>query len=166
MNIPEELKIPERWLRWRLVHRGLPKLAKVPVTTRGKSAKVNDPDTWTSFAEAAKSKVGEGMGFVLGQGIGCIDLDGAILPDGTLTDWAQALMDVVPQTFVEVSHSGVGLHIWGLLPEGPGRNLRGKDLPVEFYSQGRYIAVTGESWEDSPLELADLTPLTRALEAC
>ncbi len=42
-----------------------------------------------------------------------------------------------PEAWVERSHSGRGLHVWGLLDEGPGRTTK----EIEVYSRGRYIAL-------------------------
>lgn len=164
-TIPAIMREADRWLRWRLVSRpGQTKPAKIPVTPEGRPAKVNDPSTWGTFADAAESTVGRGLGFILGEGVGCIDLDDAILPDG-IAPWAECLLDALPPTFVEVSQSGTGLHIFGYLAEGPGRNYRTSGLTVEQYSKGRYIATTGDVWEDAPATLADITPLTKALSA-
>lgn len=101
------------------------------------------------------SKVGDGLGFALGDGIGCIDLDHCV-DDGVLADWAAAILDRLPATYTEVSPSGHGLHIWGRIPERPGRRVGN----VEVYSAGRYITVTGNRWGDCPSTLADLSDFT------
>lgn len=158
MNIPETLKQHDRWLRWRPLKRRN-KVAKVPTRVDGRNARVNDPSTWTNFAEAAEATVGRGLGFVLGDGVGCIDLDDALTESGELLGWAETILSLAPATFVEVSQSGRGLHIWGLLAEAPGRNMRGSGLTAEVYSQGRFIALGERRWMDSTPELADITDL-------
>src|SRR5699024_12586608 len=116
-------------------------------------ASSTNSETWTSFESAKDSATGSGVGFALGNGVGCIDLDGAIV-DGRVADWAQRLVDACPPTFVEVSQCGRGLHDFGLLLEMPGRNTgRG----VEVYSTGRFIAMTGDRFKRSPAVLADLS---------
>lgn len=105
---------------------------------------------------ARASKVGHGLGFVLGEGVGCIDLDG-VLVDGGLVPAAVDLLASLPKTWVEISPSGKGLHVWGLLPEGPGRVMVRDGISVERYSRGRYITVTGRRWDNSPLVLGDLS---------
>jgi primase-polymerase (primpol)-like protein len=125
---------------------------KVPRTIDGQSASSTDPTTWSTFSDAAASTVGEGVGFVLGAGIGCIDLDHA-LHNGVVDDWAQLVLDSNPDTYVEISRSGEGLHIFGLLNEAPGRKIRdGRN--IEVYSAGRYIALTGKRHGASPATLA------------
>lgn len=160
-SIPAEMRSADRWMRYRLVPRG-EKVTKVPTQLNGRPAKSTDARTWCTYDEAKASKVGAGLGFALGAGIACIDLDDAIV-DGRVQSWAQEILDRAPATFVEVSQSGNGLHIFGLLPEGPGRNLRSSGQTVEVYSTGRFMAVTGRRHAASPSRLADLEGLVSSL---
>lgn len=159
--VPTEMRAADRWMRYRLVPRG-DRITKVPTQVNGRNAKSTDQRTWSSFDDAKASKVGAGLGFALGYGIACIDLDDAIV-DGKVQPWAQAILDRAPATFVEVSQSGNGLHIFGYLPEGPGRNLRSSGQTVEVYSTGRFIAFTGRRHAASPSRLADLGGLVSSL---
>lgn len=152
-QLPAELTKRPRWVRR--------SANKVPLTVAGSPASSSNPATWASYAEAEASSAGVGLGFVLnGDGIGCIDLDHC-LTDGELTDWARKILDRCPATFVEVSPSGHGLHVWGRIPEDAGRRSDG----VEVYSTGRYIATTGQRFEDAPLRLADLSAVADWLVA-
>jgi primase-polymerase (primpol)-like protein len=127
---------------------------KVPRTVTGGWAKSNDPSTWSTLHEARDSTVGEGVGFMLGGGFGCIDLDHSISA-GVVAGWAREVLDANPGTYVEVSRSGEGLHIFGLLPESGGRVIRdGRN--IEVYSRERYIALTGARFENAPNKLAPL----------
>lgn len=130
----------------------------MPMTPDSRPASSTDPTTWTSHTVADRSSVGVGLGFVLGDGVGCIDLDHC-LDGGELQPWAQEILDRCPATYVEVSPSGDGLHVWGLLPEAPGRKRKG----VEVYSVGRYITVTGQRWHEAPNTLADLSGVAATL---
>lgn len=161
-RFPAEMTARDRWMRYRLQRRGA-KITKVPTTTAGRNASSTDPSTWTTFADAKASKVGAGLGFALGDGIGCIDLDDCIDEHGNVADWARRIIDLAPRTFMEVSQSGRGIHIFGLLPERGGRNLRSQGVTVEVYSTGRFIAVTGRRFERTPLELSDLSGVVAAL---
>lgn len=147
-KLPVEMTKTARWVRRTSTKR--------PITVTGRPASSTNSDTWASFTAADKAAVGVGLGFVLGEGIGCIDLDHCFV-DGELAGWAQEIVDRCPATFMEVSQSGDGLHIFGLLPEGGGRNMRDGVRSVEFYSTGRYIAVTGNRFGGSPSSLADLS---------
>lgn len=115
--------------------------SKVPLAVTGGHASSTDPNTWATLGEAVKSTRGVGIGFVLnGDGIGVIDLDHCVV-GGTVAPWAQAFLDANPDTFTELSVSGTGLHIWGLIPPGPGRRIRDGERNVEVYSTGRYVAL-------------------------
>lgn len=74
---------------------------------------------------------------MLGDGIACIDLDHCVEPDGALSPLATRVLADNPHAWVELSLSGTGLHVWGLLPEGPGRTSPG----LEVYSRARFIAL-------------------------
>lgn len=128
--------------------------SKRPLMVDGRPASSTDPSTWVGFDAARRSDVGEGVGFVLGDGIGCIDLDHCIL-DGELEPWAAEVVSENRGTFMEVSRSGDGVHIFGLLPEGRGRKIRdGRN--IEVYSTGRYIALTGNRFGGSPRAMKSL----------
>jgi primase-polymerase (primpol)-like protein len=146
-DLPAEMKTRARFVRFTSTKR--------PITATGRSASSTNADTWSTHAAAAASTEGEGVGFVLGDGIGCIDLDHCI-QDGTTADWAQQVIDANPGTYIEVSRSGEGIHIFGRLDEGPGRNFRDGERAIEVYSVGRYIALTGNRYGAAPLRLAAL----------
>lgn len=123
-------------MRFRLKPRA-GKMTKVPAQANGRNGSSTDPSTWTTYSEASTSTVGAGLGFALGDGIGCLDLDGCVSPDGTVSELAQRVLALNPDAWVELSVSGTGLHVWGLMDERPGRVLPG----LEIYSQGRFIAL-------------------------
>lgn len=136
-GLPAQLRESDRWVRYRLVRRG-DRVTKPPIQCDGRAAKSTDPSTWSSYADAKRSTAGDGLGFALGAGFACIDIDGC-LTGGVPDDRAVRLLELNPDAYVETSPSGTGLHIWGTAPEGPGRTRS----DFEFYSAGRYITVTG-----------------------
>lgn len=155
--MPAELTKRPRWIRRTA--------SKVPLTVGGQAASSTDPVTWSRHREAVRSTAGAGLGFVLsGDGIVCLDLDHA-LGGGEVLPWAQRIIDTAGPTWVEVSVSGDGLHIWGrgALPGGSGRRLALNPGSVELYGTGRYIAVTGRTWGDTPRRLGDLQHVIDAL---
>lgn len=91
-----------------------------------------------------------------GDRLVCIDLDHAV-DGGQVLPWARAVLDRLPPTYVEVSPSGTGLHVWGYGTVNRGRKIRRGRESIEVYGQGRYITVTGRPWEGAPSKLADLT---------
>lgn len=149
-------------MRWKKVQRR-GKDTKVPVQLSGVNASVTDQHTWSSFADVARSVVGNGLGFVLGNGIACIDLDHCI-NGGKLSDVAQRVLSLVGDTFVEISPSGDGLHVWVKAPECAGRSVVVDGQPVEVYSRARYITVTGKQWKGSAMALAEVSSLPDFLD--
>lgn len=134
---------------------------KVPLSIRASKvvpASSTNPDTWSTYRAAVGSKAGAGMGFVLTSQdrIVCIDLDHA-LHGGVLAPWARRIVESAPGTYIEVSPSGTGLHIWGYGTVGRGRRMRHGESSVEVYDRGRYITVTRKPFEGAPSELADLS---------
>lgn len=131
---------------------------KRPVTTAGRCASSTDTSTWTTLREVLDSRTGDGIGFMLGGGVGCIDLDHC-LDGGRVSPLARRVLDALPDTYVEVSPSGTGLHVFGLLPERAGRKVAG----VEVYSRARFMTVTGVPHEASSPVLGDLSAVADAL---
>lgn len=119
----------------------------------GKYARANDPHTWATHTQATQhaQQTGHGLGFMLGNGVGCIDLDHCINPDGTLTPGATHLVNQYPDNYIEISPSGTGLHIWGTAPERRGMRTTYQGQPVEFYSRARYITITGNVYQHGHL---------------
>lgn len=143
---PRELMALPRWVR----HRN-----KVPLTVGGRNASSTNPATWSDFATVSESHIGDGVGFVLnGDGIACIDLDHCLV-DGRPVVWAREILARCPATYVEVSPSGTGLHIFGFAEVGKGRRGDG----VEVYDRGRYMTVTGRRYSKFPATLADISCL-------
>jgi len=149
---PRELMALPRWVR----HRN-----KVPLTVAGRNASSTNPETWADFDSVAQSDMGDGFGFVLaGDGIACIDLDHCLV-DGRALPWARDILARCPDTYVEVSPSGTGLHIFGFAEIGKGRRGDG----VEIYDRGRYMTVTGRRFSKFPARLANITELVESLPA-
>jgi len=147
-TIPKPLTSRERWVRH--------SARKAPLTTAGKAASSTDSTTWSTHAEVKRSTSGVGIGFVLnGDGIVCLDLDHCI--SGKNLDPAVAqLLRSLPDTYIEISPSGHGLHVWGRGHLPAGRRTKVDGVPVEAYGTGRYITVTGKRWSKTNT-LADLS---------
>lgn len=143
-RFPAEMTSVDRWVRHKLVPRKNGKLTKVPIQLDGRNASSTDSATWTTFVAAQASSVGDGLGWVLGNGIGCIDLDSCFDDDGRLSDFARSVIDEHRDraVLIERSLSGEGVHIFLPMERGAGTVRAG----IEVYppDSGRFIAVTGE----------------------
>lgn len=142
-RIPAELTRRDRWVRYAADKRPLDAIT-------GRSASSTDPSTWASHAEASTSSYGVGPGFVLGDGIGCIDLD-HVIADNTIHPAALELVSQYPGNYIEISPSGDGLHIWGTSAEAGGTRRIENGIHVERYSTGRYITITGNVYQHGGL---------------
>lgn len=165
-NIPEEMKQEPRWVCWGST--------KVPVSVQGGikgihyGIDITKESNWGTF-EQASSALGEvaytkyddeyfhivGVGFVVGNGWFCADLDGGPghgredVPKGAIQ--AACFM----QTYRETSLSGCGYHVFGQCnfdsskaeSNKPHRDENGDPVPesyeIEFFTRRKFIAITG-----------------------
>jgi primase-polymerase (primpol)-like protein len=149
LPFPSELLECDRWIRR--------SVDKVPLQVSGRNASSTAPQTWSSYAAAAASGVGAGLGFVLnGDGVVCVDLDHCLGESSVVEDWAREIVGQIPGTFVEVSPSGDGLHVWGRSSFVGGRRFAVDGGMVEVYSTARYLTMTGCKFRGSKDWLVDL----------
>jgi len=137
--------VARRWMRHR---------SKIPITHDNRPAASTHPWSWCSYDQAAGSEHGDGLGFALGDGFAAIDLDHCIV-DNKLEPWAEPIVKAARGTYMEISISGTGLHIFGLGELARGLNRGG----IEAYSSGRYMTVSLRRFRRAPLVLKDLQPL-------
>lgn len=145
-RIPAALRDLDRWVTW--------SPTKVPLTPAGRPASSTDPATWSPWSSVR----GLGRrGFVLnGDGVVCLDLDHCLSEAGVLTEGAARLLALLPPTYVEVSPSGDGLHVWGRGVIDGGRVVSLAGQRVEVYGAGRYLTVTAQPFGSSPSSLGNL----------
>ena len=119
-------------------------VGKRPVMVDGSAASSTNPATWASFAEV-QSGAGDGFGVVLdGSGLGCYDFDNCF-DDGVLRPAVRDFIAGIayPIVYVERSMSGNGLHVFVEAEKQRGFRRDG----VEFYSWGRFIRMTLDSFK-------------------
>lgn len=141
--IPQAMRESARWVSWRPVKRG-DRVAKVPVQINGAVASSTDPSTWTRYGSVAFLAR---RGWVLGDGIGCIDLDKCLF-GGVLEPWAREIVDKYRERaiLIEVSPSGEGVHIFAPMERGAGRKIRdGRNIEIYPPDSGRYMCITGKA---------------------
>jgi len=126
------------------------KMDKLPVSPRtGAVINAHDPAHWVDAATACATAVGMGAShgvafvFTASDDLFFVDIDGAY--DGTKwSDIAQQCISAFGGAAVELSQSGTGLHIIGR-GAAPAHSCKNIPLGLEFYTQERFVALTGTS---------------------
>jgi hypothetical protein len=147
----------KQYIAWRTEpHPEGGKPIKVPVNYQtGDRCDAHDARNWTDYNTAAGMApvIGAtGVGFVIttADPMVCIDLDNCLQPDGMCSPLANDVLARFPDAYVEVSHSGKGLHIWFQGQAPVDHRTRGKEAPgLEVYSCNRFIAL-GRWWKGDP----------------
>lgn len=112
--------------------------------------KVNhgDPSIWLDAqtacdkATALGDSYGVGFSIQRGNNLFFVDLDGHRAADGTWSPLSHDLVKLFPGAYLEISRSGSGLHILGI-GTAPEHGCVNKALGLEFYTEGRFCALTG-----------------------
>jgi putative DNA primase/helicase len=151
-RIPSELLQLPQWVNWRNEDG-----RKVPVNPRsGRNAGVNWPDTWSAFGQAKRvaQEHNLGLGFVITETdpYTCVDLDACIDKHGQIDAQTRQVLDLL-SGWVELSPSGIGLHVWVRNEKPVSRRIKG----LEIYSYSRWMSITGRSNPNGPTEIADRT---------
>jgi hypothetical protein len=138
-----------QWIVVLLVPRPNGKTDKIPCDHRTARTHVDahNPEHWTTHAGALATASAWGPQFTVGFVITaadpfwCLDIDGALdVATGQWSPLAQQLCRSLPNTCVEISQSGRGLHIWGQGPVPP-HSMKNVPLHIELYSELRFIAI-------------------------
>lgn len=161
-GIPQVLKDAPRWAIWKAESaegvNGATKLDKVPYCSLRPNAHArnNDPSTWSDFDSAYAAYVdrertgADGLLFALGDGFAAGDIDDAVdADDGTLTTEARRIVAAI-DSYAERSVSGCGVRIFAYGPEVKGIKVG----DVEVYSRRRFMTVTGQHIEGTPIDVA------------
>ncbi|MCL2634607.1 MAG: hypothetical protein FWD34_08865 [Oscillospiraceae bacterium] len=148
-HIPQDLIALPQWVCWRfeLISNRESKVPYDPKTGRRASSK--NPATWASFEEAVQAARNPKCNY---SGIGImfdcdksdlvgIDIDKCI-SNGVLNEIATEILGIINPTYIEVSPSGTGLHIF-LKGKMPLKGNRNSKSGVEMYFKDRYFTVTG-----------------------
>lgn len=110
---------------------------KRPLQVSGRAASSTDPSTWAAFSEVQRGP-GSGFGVMLGDGLGCIDLDD--VTDAQVREFVAGVED--PVLYVERSMSGKGAHVFIEAPESAGSVALVDGISVEKYTRARFIRMT------------------------
>lgn len=131
-----------QWLNYRLTPQPGGKMKKEAIGRGGYRVDPTDPAEWMSYEEAAATGKPLAFSFSESDPFFFLDIDNA----RTDTGWSSlvvALRDSLAGCAVEISSSGNGLHIFGVGSIPSGHTNRRDDLGLEFYTRGRFVALTG-----------------------
>lgn len=143
-----------QWIVWKLDPSSdrpgkTDKVPHDPATRRAVSA--HKPSFWLPITEAVghaqRLGAGYGVGFVFTPDCGYwfLDLDSCLQPSREWSPLAKQMFEqVLPGAAIEVSVSGKGLHMFGR-GTAPPHGTKNNDHHAEFYTSGRFCAMTGTS---------------------
>lgn len=139
--------------------------SKLPVSPYTGQVGINahDPQHHTDAATAyaAAERMGHAVAFVLtaNDPLFCLDIDGALQPDGTWSQGSQTMLAALPGCGVEVSQSGRGLHLWGVCADMPPHACKNVALGLELYHDARFICLgRPDAVGDASLDCSALLP--------
>lgn len=151
-NIPQELRDLNQWVLWKyeLVDG---RQTKVPYSTKGYKASIQNPATWSSFAEvmqAGPSIQASGIGLVLtaNDPYSGIDIDNK--PENPASPAEQLVHQKILDAFPSYTERSVGGHGYHIIVRG--KVPRGSDRGhVGIYSIDRYLTFTGQVVRNAPI---------------
>ena len=153
MTIPNEMKELNRWCIYVLGDGQGHKRTKIPYSpiTRHKIS-TTKPEEWASYETALKAYNEAtrpqdcGLGFLLGDGWGCLDVDNiapdGLNPQGIDNPTVYKALDLTGWGYSEISQSKTGIHCFFKLEDEPPKH-HSKNKEAEIYTGGRFIAMTG-----------------------
>jgi len=155
----------KRWLVWR--DEDGRKVPYYPTTHRRRSGTMETAQDYAAMGahsdamDALKHHTPHytGLGYAITHGNLLLDLDDVLGADGKfIDDWAEKFTykAIASGAFVEVSHSGTGIHIIG---RGHARKAGSKGVNIEVYPDKRFVAITGQLLANTtcPDSVTDIT---------
>jgi hypothetical protein len=150
LHLPGDMLEEKRWLVWR--DEDGRKVPYYPTTHRRRSGTMETAQDYAAMGshpeamDALKHHTPHytGLGYAITHGNLLLDLDDVLGSDGKfIDDWAEKFTykAIASGAFVEVSHSGTGIHIIG---RGHARKAGSKGVKIEVYPDKRFVAITGQ----------------------
>jgi len=145
-----------QWCVWRWTQKPDGKWQKPPfiATQPDRHASTNDPNTWTDYPTAlaaVQAGHGDGLSYILTKDdpFGAIDLDHCRDKLCSIDVWAQNFMQAAVNTYQEVTPSGEGVRIWGVVDGEPLNRkftleIDGKQIAAELFRRtNKALTITG-----------------------
>jgi hypothetical protein len=148
-NIPETMRDLRRWVVFKVFDD-----RKEPLSHNGSNGKANDSSTWSTLPEVLKAiEYGIGQYPALALSVDYqlrfFDLDDCIAPDGTLTPLAAHVVAAAPDTYIERSASGTGLHLLAWMSGAKVPKDRVCDGLEVYGTTPRFCIFTGDLYPGS-----------------
>ena len=108
----------------------------------------HEPQNWVDYQTAINAAAAAGptfgVAFVLTaqDPFFFVDVDAALQPDRTWSPLANEIAQRFPGAAIEISSSGTGFHVIGT-GVAPDHGCKNTKLGLEFYTEARFIALTG-----------------------
>lgn len=166
-QVPQELKDLNRWVNWKSIRRN-GELTKIPYQSKlgdnPPEAKSNDPKTWSDYNSAIMCTYHtSGIGFMLGDQWGGIDIDRIYDKDDKEKPIPDVLKPLIGKAYIEYSPSGTGIKAFFAYngfeapyrPENEWGSNKSHKNNIEIYLNKRYFTVTGEAVSVPQGELID-----------
>lgn len=119
---------------------------------------LTDPSNWESW-ERAKREPADRRGFILGDGIACLTIDGCVHAATVHPDVLSAIRAL--NTYAEISANGDGIQVLVLSPPSPNEQITvGGHLATIESTPTSWVALTGRHITGTPLRCAALHPAT------
>lgn len=121
---------------------------------------MRDPANWSGW-DIAKDAKPDRRGFMLGDGIGCVSIDGCVSQRGTVDEKVLRALN----TFAEIGWGKRGVQAVGWLPEFPLRSTEVCGFPATVESTAKHwVPLTGRR-VGTHTKLGDLSELLATCEA-
>lgn len=136
-----------QWINWKEVPDATkPKPIKVPCDSHGNAINAHDTRYHLTFDESNGCGLPVAFVFTDNDPFFFVDIDGCLQADNTWSPFANDLMNRFNGAAVEVSHSGKGLHIFGMTSNlQTGHRTKDSKLGLEIYTTRRFVALgTGQ----------------------
>ena len=158
-----------QWAVWRWIQKPDGSWQKPPFMAAqpDRYTSTSDPSTWTDYPTAlATVQAGhaDGLTYVLTSDdpFGAIDLDHCRNKLCSIDVWAQNFMQAAVNTYQEVTPSGEGVRIWGLI-DGDRLNRKftlgidGKEIAAELFRRtNKALTITGYTLDPAIRELSNI----------
>lgn len=151
----------KQFILWKIAERK-GKRIKLPISPHTfQSCNAHDPGQWVTASEAVgaangvQGEYGIGFTFTADDPFFFLDIDKCLLPSGEWSPLANTLCSYLPGAAIEVSQSGMSLHVFGM-SRPVDHACKNTGLDIELYTEKRFVALTGNKIQgDAGLDFSE-----------